>query len=133
LAHRPARAQPPGHADRASIRGAARQLRLHGDRRGRRGVRADMVGVLPRRPGAVQRAAQRPRAAAHVPALAVPRPGASAPARGPAPYIVRSMAEAVTWPDAIDEVLGGDMVAALAYTTPAKGAVAMAVGPIGLR
>jgi hypothetical protein len=43
------------------------------------------------------------------------------------------MAEAVTWPDAIDEVLGGDMVAALAYTTPAKGAVAMAVGPIGLR
>src|SRR4051794_10547666 len=39
----------------------------------------------------------------------------------------------VQWPDAIDEVLGGDLTAALAYVTPAAGAVATAVAPIGLR
>src|SRR5919112_600418 len=37
------------------------------------------------------------------------------------------------WPDAIDEVLGGDLTAALAYNTPAGGAVVTAVAPIGLR
>src|SRR3954451_18032072 len=40
---------------------------------------------------------------------------------------------AMEWPDAIDEVLGGDLTAALAYVTPAGGAVVTAVAPIGLR
>src|SRR3954471_7733461 len=39
----------------------------------------------------------------------------------------------VQWPDAIDDVIGGDLTAALAYITPAGGAVATAVAPIGLR
>src|SRR3954463_8767683 len=39
----------------------------------------------------------------------------------------------VQWPDAIDEVIGGDLTAALGYVTPAGGAVATAVAPIGLR
>src|SRR5215210_8244708 len=39
----------------------------------------------------------------------------------------------VTWPDEIDEVIGGDLTAALAYLTPAGGAVVTAVAPIGLR
>jgi hypothetical protein len=39
----------------------------------------------------------------------------------------------VQWPDAIDEVIGGDLTAALAYVTPAGGAVVTAVAPIGLR
>src|SRR3954469_24062672 len=39
----------------------------------------------------------------------------------------------VQWPDAVDEVIGGDLTAALAYVTPAGGAVATAVAPIGLR
>jgi hypothetical protein len=39
----------------------------------------------------------------------------------------------VHWPDAIDDVLGGDLTAALAYVTPAGGAVVTAVAPIGLR
>jgi len=39
----------------------------------------------------------------------------------------------VQWPDAVDEVIGGDLTAALAYVTPAGGAVVMAVAPIGLR
>src|SRR3954471_22049040 len=39
----------------------------------------------------------------------------------------------VQWPDAIDEVIGGDLTAALAYATPAGGAVVTAVAPIGLR
>src|SRR3954469_7017406 len=37
------------------------------------------------------------------------------------------------WPDAVDEVIGGDLTAALAYVTPAGGAVVTAVAPIGLR
>lgn len=37
------------------------------------------------------------------------------------------------WPDAVDDVLAGDLTAALAYITPAGGAVATAVAPIGLR
>src|SRR3954465_4921473 len=40
---------------------------------------------------------------------------------------------AVQWPDALDEIIGGDLTAALAYVTPAGGAVATAVAPIGLR
>src|SRR3954466_3022016 len=40
---------------------------------------------------------------------------------------------AVQWPDAVDEVLVGDLTAALAYVTPAGGAVVTAVAPIGLR
>jgi hypothetical protein len=39
----------------------------------------------------------------------------------------------VQWPDAVDDVIGGDLTAALAYVTPAGGAVATAVAPIGLR
>src|SRR5204862_5040630 len=39
----------------------------------------------------------------------------------------------VQWPDAIDEVIGGDLTAARAYVTPAGGAVVTAVAPIGLR
>jgi hypothetical protein len=39
----------------------------------------------------------------------------------------------VQWPDPIDDVIGGDLTAALAYATPAGGAVATAVAPIGLR
>src|SRR3954447_17894786 len=39
----------------------------------------------------------------------------------------------VQWPDAVDDVIGGDLTAALAYVTPAGGAVVTAVTPIGLR
>lgn len=39
----------------------------------------------------------------------------------------------VSWPDHVDEVLAGDMTAALAYLTPAGGAVVTAVAPVGLR
>jgi hypothetical protein len=39
----------------------------------------------------------------------------------------------VPWPDDIDAILGGDLTAALAYCTPAGGAVVTAVAPIGLR
>ena len=39
----------------------------------------------------------------------------------------------VSWPDHVDEILGADMTAALAYVTPAGGAVVLAVAPIGLR
>jgi hypothetical protein len=38
----------------------------------------------------------------------------------------------VQWPDAVDEVIRGDLTAALAYVTPAGGAVVTAVAPIGL-
>ena len=40
---------------------------------------------------------------------------------------------AAMWPDEVDRVLAGDLTAALAYVTPAGGAVATAVAPIGLR
>jgi hypothetical protein len=39
----------------------------------------------------------------------------------------------VSWPDDADEVFAGDMTAALAYLTPAGGAVVTAVAPVGLR
>ena len=39
----------------------------------------------------------------------------------------------VTWSDAADEIIGGDLTAAVAYVTPAGGAVVTAVAPIGLR
>jgi hypothetical protein len=39
----------------------------------------------------------------------------------------------VAWSDELDGVLGGDLTAALTYVTPAGGAVATAVAPIGLR
>jgi len=39
----------------------------------------------------------------------------------------------VTWTDEIDGILGGDLTAALAYVTPAGGAVVAAVAPVGLR
>lgn len=39
----------------------------------------------------------------------------------------------VSWPDEVDGVLAGDMTAALAYLTPARGAVVTAVAPIGMR
>src|SRR3954469_4867593 len=37
------------------------------------------------------------------------------------------------WPDEVDDVIGGDLTAALGYATPAGGAVVTAVAPIGLR
>src|SRR3954470_4683920 len=37
------------------------------------------------------------------------------------------------WPDEVDDVIGGDLTAALGYVTPAGGAVVTAVAPIGLR
>ena len=37
------------------------------------------------------------------------------------------------WPDEVDEVIGGDLTCAVAYVTPAGGAVVTAVAPIGLR
>jgi hypothetical protein len=37
------------------------------------------------------------------------------------------------WDEEIDEILGGDLTAALAYVTPADGAVATPVAPIALR
>lgn len=40
---------------------------------------------------------------------------------------------AITWPDSVDDIIGGDLTAALAYVTPAGGAVVTAVAPIGLR
>ena len=39
----------------------------------------------------------------------------------------------MTWPDDVDEILGGDLTAALSYSTPARGAVPSAVAPIGMR
>jgi hypothetical protein len=39
----------------------------------------------------------------------------------------------VSWSEEIDAILGGDLTAALTYLTPAGGAVATAVAPIGLR
>src|SRR5881227_466277 len=40
---------------------------------------------------------------------------------------------ATSWPDEVDRVIKGDLTAALAYVTPAGGAVVTAVVPIGLR
>src|SRR3954447_8192088 len=37
------------------------------------------------------------------------------------------------WSDGVDEIIGGDLTAALAYVTPAGGSVVTAVAPIGLR
>jgi hypothetical protein len=39
----------------------------------------------------------------------------------------------VPWADDVDEILAGDLTAALAYCTPAGGAVVTAVAPIGMR
>src|ERR671922_993159 len=39
----------------------------------------------------------------------------------------------VSWPEEVDDILAGDLTAALAYVTPAGGAVVTAVSPIGLR
>jgi hypothetical protein len=39
----------------------------------------------------------------------------------------------VTWSEDIDAILGGDLTAALAYLTPAGGAGATSVAPVGLR
>ena len=41
--------------------------------------------------------------------------------------------QALCWNDDIDRVLAGDLTAALTYVTPAGGAVAVAVAPVGLR
>jgi pyridoxamine 5'-phosphate oxidase-like protein len=40
---------------------------------------------------------------------------------------------AITWADRADEAIAGDLTAAVAYVTPAGGAVVTAVSPIGLR
>ena len=39
----------------------------------------------------------------------------------------------MTWSAAADDIIGGDLTAAVAYVTPAGGAVVTAVAPIGLR
>lgn len=39
----------------------------------------------------------------------------------------------VSWPDEVDRVLAGDVTAALAYLTPARGAVVTGVAPVGMR
>jgi len=39
----------------------------------------------------------------------------------------------VQWPDEIDDVIGGDLTAALSFVTPAGGAVITGVSPVGLR
>ncbi len=39
----------------------------------------------------------------------------------------------VSWPDQVDEILDGDLTAGLGYLTPARGAVVLAVAPLGLR
>jgi hypothetical protein len=39
---------------------------------------------------------------------------------------------ALVWSDLDDEIIGGDLTAALAYATPARGAVLTPVAPIGL-
>lgn len=44
-----------------------------------------------------------------------------------------SAALPVRWPDDVDEVIDADVVAALAYRTPAGGVVVTGVSPIGLR
>ena len=44
-----------------------------------------------------------------------------------------SPTETVRWSDGEDEVIAGDLTAALAYVTPAGGVVLAAVAPIGLR
>jgi hypothetical protein len=38
----------------------------------------------------------------------------------------------VSWPDTVDDILAGDLTAALSYSTPANGAVPSAVAPIGM-
>jgi hypothetical protein len=40
--------------------------------------------------------------------------------------------EPVRWPDEVDEVISGDLAAAVAYLTPAGGAVVTAVGTVGI-
>ena len=39
----------------------------------------------------------------------------------------------VRWNDQVDEVLGSDLAAAFAYTTPAKGVVVTPMAPLGIR
>jgi hypothetical protein len=41
--------------------------------------------------------------------------------------------KSVTWSDEVDDVIGGDLTAAVAYGTPAGGAVVTAIAPVGLR
>jgi hypothetical protein len=40
---------------------------------------------------------------------------------------------AVSWPDSVDEILTGDLAAAFAYLTPARGAVITPMAPLALR
>jgi hypothetical protein len=39
----------------------------------------------------------------------------------------------ITWPDEVDEIMAGDLAAALAYATPARGTVITPMAPLGLR
>jgi len=48
------------------------------------------------------------------------------------PGMVRGQGMAIRWPAEVDDVLKGDLTAALGYTTPAGGAVVTAVAPCGL-
>jgi len=40
---------------------------------------------------------------------------------------------AISWPDEVDQVIGGDLAAGVVYATPAKGAVIAPMAPLGLR
>jgi hypothetical protein len=42
------------------------------------------------------------------------------------------MSDLVKWPADVDEVIHGDLTVAAAYSTPAGGAVAVAVAPCGI-
>src|SRR5262245_23816097 len=39
----------------------------------------------------------------------------------------------INWPDEVDLAIGGDLVAGVAYVTPAKGVVIAPMAPLGLR
>src|SRR6478672_2042036 len=39
----------------------------------------------------------------------------------------------ISWPDEVDEVIGGDLAAGVVYATPAKGVVIAPMAPLGLR
>jgi hypothetical protein len=39
----------------------------------------------------------------------------------------------ISWPDAVDRIIGGDLAAGVVYATPAKGVVIAPMAPLGLR
>src|SRR6185295_6343377 len=85
----------------------------------------------PTRRGSSTRATRRSSRSAASRAPARPRTrGARAASWTPRPAVGE---DGPVWPDEVDDVLGGDLTCAIAYVTPAGGAVVTAVAPIGLR